>query len=876
MKVQLENLEKANADLAKLGQTATTTGDQLLKAGQTGSKSFEGIASSIQPLQTSFSGAQTSIQKFSQETLQAQQSTFRLTGSLGDTGTAIDGLVSNTGRFQEGMSSATSETSSFTGALSGIGDSMKQLAGDSDQLSTSLSGITADTGGIDNLVSSAEQLTGAFSGAGTEAETFSGGLSSMNDSAQAINGGLSETSTLTDNLATGMGTATTATESLGSSTQSAIGTFTALGGALGTGIGLVFRMNDAQLRLDKANFKVVKSTEAARKAQVAFNSLLEKAPSNINNITSAHDGLNDAMSNLKDLEEAGITSGSEYANAQQAVSTATAELRQQFAKGGGDINKFDSALNKVKTTQENVKLATETADKANRGYWETMTQLPFSVASFAGTIIQAGGSMKTFGGLMKAVGTGITGTLVPAIAKAIPLLGKLGGAALIAYTAIEGIQGLIKTSDAWAAAAKKDFPEATTAIDEMLGHFEKFPIAGGMFTGLRAAMQPAFDELKKGGKTSEEAAGSADKLTKSTMEMGNAADSAGMSNERVLGSIAALPGSIHSVAGAWQDVTATMDDTAGATRLMNEQLNQSIDSNALAAQGLLVHRDAALQNEEAISANHLAYAQSVDTLSDFIAVENDAVASSEKMQTALNNELIPLKEEEATLRASIAASEDLVIQRQALENATLTGIDAAKEWIAGLDDAAAKEEAQIGTLQEYASQFGEFPSVIRPTVESLQQFIEANQQGGQAAIDFQQQVLDAYNGLVAGAQPLLDGLTSAFHKSGKEQREAIEAEWDKLLPGVEGVLTGVEKTALTNLANMRAEIERGQQGFAEKLAAGFERGLNLEDATNNARTAFTHFLNDAQEESSSSWDRIWDEAHDIGAHGSADMINAAC
>ena len=110
--------------------------------------------------------------------------------------------------------------------------------------------------------------------------------------------------------------------------------------------------------------------------------------------------------------------------------------------------------------------------------------------------------------------------------------------------------------------------------------------------------------------------------------------------------------------------------------MMNEELHATIDGNAMAAQGLLKHRDAALQNEAAISDVHLAYAQSVDALKDLEAVENSAVASKEKMDTALNNELISLKEEEAALKASIAASQDLEIQEQAIENAILRVTDA--------------------------------------------------------------------------------------------------------------------------------------------------------------------------------------------------------
>ena len=209
-----------------------------------------------------------------------------------------------------------------------------------------------------------------------------------------------------------------------------------------------------------------------------------------------------------------------------------------------------------------------------------------------------------------------------------------------------------------------------------------------------------------------------------------------MSSERVLGSLAALPGSIHSVAGAWQDVTASEEDTAGATRLMNEELHATIDGNAMAAQGLLAHRDAALQNEAAISDVHLAYAQSVDALKDLEAVENSAVASKEKMQTALNNELISLKEEEAGLMASIAASQDMEISQQAVENALLRVTDAyatsnqkLTEARAVRADAAAQAELLATAINNETIKLIEEEAALKGSIAALARTREPNAGG---------------------------------------------------------------------------------------------------------------------------------------------------
>ena len=114
---------------------------------------------------------------------------------------------------------------------------------------------------------------------------------------------------------------------MGQSTQGAIGAFVGLGGALGSATSLAFRMQDAQLRLDKAQLKAARSTETARKAQVAFNNLLGTATTNTDGIAAANDRLSTAQAHLNELIAAGVTSGPEYAAAQQEVADATAALR---------------------------------------------------------------------------------------------------------------------------------------------------------------------------------------------------------------------------------------------------------------------------------------------------------------------------------------------------------------------------------------------------------------------------------------------------------------------------------------------------------------------------------------------------------------------
>jgi hypothetical protein len=1043
VKVQLENIEQANAGLAKLGQSATTAGNQLAQAGQKGTTFGRDITSSMQPLQSAFSGAQSGMQKFSQETLQTQQSAFRLTGALGEmgqslpqvnsglnqSGTAMEELVSNTGRLEQGMAGATGETSAFTGALGGIGDSMGQLAGDADNLGGALQGITADTGGLDSLASSSDQLTssfdslrpaaegivspltdmgssmdtlsGAMAGAGTEAETFGGALTSMNDSAMATNGGLTETNTLLGDYSTAAGEAESSSKGFGGSATGVAAGMVGLASNVNSAWQAVDNLIDSQYSVQRANIAAARATEMARKAEEGLDKIIKGAKGNTDAIAVARQKLAKATGDLEKLQRAGVSSGAEYEAVSRRVADAQAELTTALTDGGVAADKAEGSVNKFVIGAQRATAAQENARIASENWGESIVAVALNLGGTLGgmvsTILHATGGFDKMGATLKSkLIPSFTGgaTGAAGLGRA---LGTLGGIALVAYDAFNAFNSGLALFEGLAASAAGEGEKAGKKLKEAFD-FTKLQAGfgpGGALMELigKAGLDKMFDDVIKSEKKQEEQQKKLDEsnknLTKSTIEYGNAADTNMVATEGISSAIAALPGTIGPASSSTIQLRAGMDalkkstqaaanksalglipEIMGAmstnTRIMsteadaasmsmegmrsstvtlNEELQKNIDANYENARALLNLAGSATNTEAAISANHLAYAQSVDTLADLIAVENDAVASKEKMQTAINNELIGLKNEEASLRASIAASQDLAIQqqgvenallkvtdayetsnqalrearavsdsatasaeklhtalnnqltalieeeaklnaaiaatdsyaiqKQALENATLAGVESAKTWIASLDEAAAKEEAEIATLQSYASQFGEFPSVIDPTVESLQGFIDANVQGGQAAIDFQQTVLDAYNGLVSEAQGLFDSLTKAIHESGEEQADGMKAAWDELLPGVEASLTSVEQAAITSFAHMQAEMERGVQAFQTKLQAGLIRGLNLDQATDLARGTFQSFLTEAQSESGAAWQGIWDEAQQIAASGSAEMINAA-
>ena len=308
-------------------------------------------------------------------------------------------------------------------AIKEVGTAGKETAADLDALKgienpfeAISSGADSAVAPIENMGTATEDLGGIFGEAGSASEEFGGALTSMNTEVEGIQGGLTDANTVVGEFGEATaGAGTSATDALGGIGQLA-GGIVGLGGTIGTAISTIFRMQDAQLALDKANLKTTKSTEAARKASVAFDTLLASAKTNTDGIAQARDRLSKAQDALNKLQDAGVTSGEEYEAAQAEVAAATAALRGEFVKGGGDANKFDAALNKVAITAEAQRIATANLEKATRAFSQTQLETGLSVAGFVGTAVQAVsslGKMKegatTAAAALKGIGTSIAG-----------------------------------------------------------------------------------------------------------------------------------------------------------------------------------------------------------------------------------------------------------------------------------------------------------------------------------------------------------------------------------------------------------------------------------------------------------------------------------
>ena len=159
-----------------------------------------------------------------------------------------------------------------------------------------------------------------------------------------------------------------------------------------------------------------------------------------------------------------------------------------------------------------------------------------------------------------------------------------------------------------------------------------------------------------------------------------------------------------------------------ATGQLNTTLQENIDKNYEQAHAILTLIDSEANHTEAISAVHLAYAQSVDAVVDMNAVLADQTAHQEAVDTAINKTVESVKGEQIALEAAIAATQNKVIQDQKLTNAKLEGTKAAMEFISSLDEEKASQEANISVLHNAVSAMGVFGDATLQTADQLEQF----------------------------------------------------------------------------------------------------------------------------------------------------------
>ena len=351
---------------------------------------------------------------------------------------------------------------------------LQDLQGIEDPFSAVGEGAERAIGPITEVGSATEELGGVFGDAGSASEEFGGALTGMNSEVEGISGGLTDANTMVGEFGGSAETAAGSATTMGESTKGAIGAFVGLGGALGSATSLAFRMQDAQLRLDKAQLKAAKSTETARKAQQAFSNLLGTATTNTDGIKAANDRLSTAQAKLNALIDAGVTSGPEYAAAQKEVEDATKALRNEFVKGGGSAEKFDAGMAKMVNSTESMAISLKNLEKIQRETTQQWYELPFAIAGVTGTMIQSISSMGKFApiatkvsGILKGLPALFTAGATGAAGLA-NAVGHAGGVALIAVEAFKAFNASLALFEGLVASAAGEGEKGSIEVKRVI------------------------------------------------------------------------------------------------------------------------------------------------------------------------------------------------------------------------------------------------------------------------------------------------------------------------------------------------------------------------------------------------------------------------
>jgi hypothetical protein len=270
------------------------------------------------------------------------------------------------------------------------------------------------------------------------------------------------------------------------------------------------------------------------------------------------------------------------------------------------------------------------------------------------------------------------------------------------------------------------------------------------------------------------------------------------------------------------------------------------------------------QHANAIAVVFEKYAQSANRLSNLNAVKNDAVASSQALETALYDEMSSLIEEEMALNASIAALTDHNIQAQKVANAYLQGVESITEWNSELSTSAESERGAMDALQALGFEFEQLPGVIEPTIENIQKFGEANNNGGRAALEFARQVSDAYGEMLGEAGSAVSELADIFLKGGKDMDESVDKWFEDMPEKVRERLSATQIAALEAMGEFSSELQAmGQEFKFDWMTEGFD----------NARHDLISSLNGMKGDLQANFPGVFEVATDIASRGSEQTIS---
>ena len=586
------------------------------------------------------------------------------------------------------VGTAGKETAADLDALKNIEDPFSSLSEGADSAIGPIqevgSAATETVSPLEDMGSATEELGGIFGEAGTSTADFTANMDAVGGAADATVGGLTDANKVVEDFGGAATTAGSSATDFGSSVTNITGGVAALGGIIGSTVSALFRYQDIQLKVQKAQLAAARAAETYRKSEASLSALLKTATSNSAGIAAARQRLAEAQGRVNELMDQGVTSGAEWEAAQTELAAAQAALSAEFAKGGGNVAKLTTEMNKNEIAAGKNATATNNLEKVNRQANQGVLDLVFGFVSLTGTLVQTIGSLGKSAAAVKSLATAFK-ALIPAmtgVASAAATVG-VGFAALTGImTAIQVDAGGVKTKMTEIHdAANKAIPALTPMFDHMGKSFhsnvEGMGDIGRQFTDLLGITIPASVDVAK--KKTEEL-GTSTKTTAtamaSTIDMTKGFNSILQTSASTVttaeGVVAKLGGSFVTLGNDLKDLGNGYSSVNGVIVANTDILNQqglSVEKVAKAypawAEGLKATASASAGMQAAAQAEGgaiLATASALDTsnqkLQDAIAIKNDAIASSNQLHAALNNEMTGLINEEAALKATIAATQD--------------------------------------------------------------------------------------------------------------------------------------------------------------------------------------------------------------------------
>lgn len=232
------------------------------------------------------------------------------------------------------------------------------------------------------------------------------------------------------------------------------------------------------------------------------------------------------------------------------------------------------------------------------------------------------------------------------------------------------------------------------------------------------------------------------------------------------------------------------------------------------------------------------------TLAENIAKQNEtsaamlkSISTGQQYQKTLSDLSKALADAQVKTADYITKLTSAVAIQQRHAIAVQEGINKFLEFNVKMQDTATETQTLTGLLLKQASGFSEISGIVAPTVENLQKYIAAVQEGGAASAEFDKVVRASFDDILSAGNSFFSKIIDGFKEGGKEGRKAWKEAWKNLPDDVKEVLDKSDKEALKSGAQFGAAGSNAAEAFSLKFEASLLKGESLQGAIRSASQA---------------------------------------